>query len=212
MEITYNFNVNIGPPKNINTSEHWDRIQTIENKETWRIYPETNKRIVEIIGSNKEVLEVGCGVGILLKQIKANNNKVTGIDISAVAISLLKENGINGVQSILPNIPLNDNCFDVVVGTEILEHMDNDKELLIQCNRVCKSGGKIIFVVPDNCLGPEDEPEHIRKYTPEDFQKLLSSVSKKVLVERFTDKFITPFRGRTMNISIPCLIGIVTKD
>ncbi|MEK6938331.1 MAG: class I SAM-dependent methyltransferase, partial [Nanoarchaeota archaeon] len=191
---------------------YWDRIWKIENKETWRIYPETNKRIIEVIGSNKEVLEVGCGVGILLKQIKANSNKVTGIDISAFAISLLKEDGINGIQSVLPNIPLNDNSFDVVVGTEILEHMDNDKELLIQCDRVCKNGGKIIFVVPDNCLGPEDEPEHIRKYTPEEFQKLLSSVSRKVLVERFTDKFIAPFRGKAMNISIPLLIGIVTKE
>jgi 2-polyprenyl-3-methyl-5-hydroxy-6-metoxy-1,4-benzoquinol methylase len=214
MDFSYSFNIGHEPPKtkNINTSEYWDEIWKIESRETWRIYPETNKRIVEIIGSNKEVLEIGCGVGVLLKQIMNNNNEVTGIDISSFAISLLKEDGIRGIQSILPNIPLDDNIFDIVVGTEILEHMDNDKELLMQCNRVCKNGGKIIFVVPDNCLGPDEESEHMRKYTYGELHQLLSLVSKDVFIQKFTDSFTTIFKGRKINISIPQLIGIITKE
>lgn len=214
MDISYNFTSNIGEigRQNINTSDYWDKIWKNEGSETWRIYPETNKRILEIIGSNKEVLEVGCGVGILLKQIRNNKNKATGIDISSFAVSLLEKEGMRGIQSVLPNIPLEDNSFDIVVGTEILEHMDDDKELLMQCNRVCKNGGKIIFVVPDNCLGPDAEQEHMRKYTFDEFKEVLSSISKDVSVQRFTDRFIANFRGETVSIAIPLLMGVIIKE
>lgn len=214
MDISYTvtFNDERIEHQNINTSDYWDKIWKNEGSETWRIYPETNKRILEIIGSNKEVLEVGCGVGILLKQIMNNQNKATGIDISSFAVSLLEKKGMRGIQSVLPNIPLEDNSFDIVAGTEILEHMDDDKELLMQCNRVCKRGGKIIFVVPDNCLGPDAEQEHIRKYTFDEFKELLSSISKEVSVQRFTDRFVTSFRGEIINIAIPLLMGIAIKE
>lgn len=214
MDVSYTITSNIGQleHQNINTSDYWDKIWKNEGSETWRIYPETNKRILEIIGSNKEVLEVGCGVGILLKQIMNNQNKVTGIDISSFAVSLLEKEGMRGIQSVLPSIPLEDNSFDIVVGTEILEHVDNDKELLIQCNRVCKNGGKIIFVVPDNCLGPDAEQEHMRKYTFDEFKEVLSSISKEVSVQRFTDRFVTNFRGETVNIAIPLLMGVIIKE
>ncbi len=198
--------------QNINTDEYWNRIWENESRDTWRIYPETNKRILESIGSNKEVLEVGCGVGILLKQIQSNKNVVTGIDISSFAVSVLNEDGMNGIQSVLPNIPLNDNSFDVVVGTEILEHLDNDKELLVQCHRVCKKGGRIIFVVPNDCLGPDEEPEHMHKYNQDEFKELLSSVSTDVTINGFVDQFTTDFRGKIINLSIPVLMGIITKE
>ncbi len=158
------------------------------------------------------MLEVGCGVGILLKQIMDNKNKTTGIDISQYAISLLKEQGMEGIQSVLPRIPFDDSSFDAVVGTEILEHMDDDRELLVQCIRVCKKGGKIIFAIPDDRLGPEREKEHMRKYTYDDFNKLLSSVSKNVSVHSFTDTFSAEFKGKTIRISLPVLIGIIIKE
>ena len=135
-----------------------------------------------------EVLELGCGVGVLAGKLQEFGNSVTGLDISEAAIAQLP-NEVKGVVSVLPNIPFPDDSFDVVVATEVLEHLDDDNACVEEVVRVLRPGGRAYFAVPNNCLGPDEEPEHLRKYTPESLESLLEPHGY-VFTETFIDEFV----------------------
>lgn len=190
-----NPNVNLQP-------NYWNEIWDKEGQGTWRRYPGCFGRICWAVGHFNEVLELGCGTGILARQLLAFANTVTGLDISEVAIAQLPKE-VKGVVSILPDIPFPDSSFDVVVGTEVLEHIDDDEGCVREAVRVLHPGGRAYFAVPNNCLGPDEEPEHVRKYTPESLQALLSPYGD-VFIEAFVDQFI-PRQGQM--IALPTLLA-----
>lgn len=174
--------------KNLNLQpNYWNQIWEKEGTETWRRYPGCFGRICWAVGHLNEVLELGCGLGILARQLLQFGNTVTGLDISEAAITHLPEE-IKGVVATLPDLPFPDYSFDVVVATEVLEHIDNDDACIKEVVRVLRPGGRAYFAVPDNCLGPEEEPEHVRKYTPETLEALLSPYGY-VFMETFVDEF-----------------------
>lgn len=167
---------------------YWDRIWTQEGTATWRRYPGCFGRICWAVGHFNQVLELGCGTGVLARQLVEFGNIVTGLDISQAAIAQLPPE-IQGIVATLPEIPLPDHSFDVVVATETLEHLEDDRACLQAAVRVLRPGGRAYFAVPNNCLGPEEEPEHLRIYTPEFMQALLSPYGD-VFLETFVDEFV----------------------
>jgi SAM-dependent methyltransferase len=190
-------NINLQP-------DYWNQIWQKESVATWRRYPGCFGRICWAVGHFNEVLEIGCGVGVLSQQLLNFGNSVTGLDISESAIAQLPPE-IRGVVATLPNIPLPDNSFDVVVGTEVLEHIDNDQACIEEAMRVLRPGGRAYFAVPDNCLGPDEEPEHVRKYTPEALQNLLKPHGD-VFIDAFVDQFAA---AENCLIGLPTLLAVV---
>jgi SAM-dependent methyltransferase len=176
-------------PSNVNLQPgYWDQIWEKEGTATWRRYPGCFGRICWAVGHFNEVLELGCGTGILARRLLDFGNTVTGLDISETAIAQLPSE-IKGVVATLPDIPLPDGSFDVVVATETLEHIENHQACVAEAVRVLRPGGRAYFAVPDNCLGPDEDPEHLRKYTPETIEVLLSPYGH-VFIETFIDEFV----------------------
>jgi SAM-dependent methyltransferase len=166
---------------------YWNPIWEEEGINSWRSYPGCFGRICWAVGHFYQVLELGCGTGILARKLFQFGNIVTGLDISETAIAQLPKE-IKGVVSVLPEIPFPDHSFDVVVATEVLEHIDDDHTCIKEAVRVLKPGVRAYFAVPNNCLGPEEEPEHLRKYTPETLEELLLPYGD-VFLETFIDEF-----------------------
>jgi SAM-dependent methyltransferase len=173
-------NINLQP-------NYWNQVWNREGSATWRRYPGCFGRICWAVGHCNEVLELGCGTGVLARQLSDFGNTVTGLDISEVAIAQLPKE-IKGVVSTLPNIPFSEYSFDVVVATETLEHIDDDQACVREAVRVLRPGGRAYFAVPNDCLGPDEEPEHVRKYTPDTLEALLSPYGY-IFMETFVDEF-----------------------
>jgi 2-polyprenyl-3-methyl-5-hydroxy-6-metoxy-1,4-benzoquinol methylase len=189
------------------TDEYYEEAWKREGVNTWRVYPGCFNRISWFVGSGKKVLDIGCGVGVLLEKLKANGNKCTGIDISQTAVEIVRNKGIDAFYWNVPPLKFVKNKFDFVIATEFFEHIEDDLFLLEECARVCKKGGWIIVGVPNNVLGPEQEKEHVRKYDMLSLCKLLSNVSDDFYVEAFDDEFTSP---RLSNpICLPTLLGRV---
>ncbi|MBW4472192.1 MAG: class I SAM-dependent methyltransferase [Stenomitos rutilans HA7619-LM2] len=167
---------------------YWDGIWQQERDVTWRQYPGCFGRICWAIGHFNEVLELGCGTGVLARRLLGFGNAVTGLDISATAIAQLPPE-ITGIVATLPDIPLPDHSFDVIVATETLEHIEDDRGCIERAVQVLRPGGRLYVAVPNDCLGPEEEPEHLRKYTPEAIEALLSPYGQ-VFIETFVDEFV----------------------
>jgi 2-polyprenyl-3-methyl-5-hydroxy-6-metoxy-1,4-benzoquinol methylase len=67
-----------------------------------------------------------------------------------------------------------DSTFDVVIASQVLEHVIRRRRFVEEIDRVLKPGGRAFIFVPDDCLGPIDEPEHVIKYTADTLRRFLS--------------------------------------
>lgn len=161
---------------NINTPDYWDKIWEAEGENTWRDFANKYQYIISLVPQDARVLDIGCGVGLLLRKLKEAKPGIqgTGADISAKAVAFVEKHGFAGVVGGFPTLPLAEGCFDVVLATEVLEHLSQPDEAVREIARLLAPGGKAIITVPDDCLGPEVEVQHLRQYNRDSFQAQLA--------------------------------------
>jgi SAM-dependent methyltransferase len=161
--------------------------------------------IVQEVGKEKNVVELGCRFGGLLKHF-VEGNKVTGADIDRTALKQCAD--MYGITTYLADLndrlPFRDAEFDVVVLSEVLEHLPYPTITLSEAARICKPQGKLVGSVPNayrlkNRLrfligGPvELDPTHLHHYSAELLERTLS--------KHFADVYIRLVSGRLVFLS-----------
>ena len=101
----------------------------------------------------KEVLDIGCGGGILCEALSELGANVTGIDVSEKIINIAKIHGekINSkvkykqisASELIDQGKLD--SFDVITCLEMLEHVPNPWETIRNCSSLLKQDGDIFF-------------------------------------------------------------------
>lgn len=102
------------------------------------------------IRKDSRILDIGCGDGNV-SQLYLPKGKVTGLDISPLALKLAAQKGIKTVLhdlNILP-LPFSANSFDVIILTDVLEHVLDPLGLLKDLNRILSPRGQVIITVPN---------------------------------------------------------------
>ncbi len=98
-----------------------------------------------------DILDVGCGGGIVCEPMARMGGNITGIDADDAAIKVAVEHAAQTGLDITYNASSTDEQtklikqYDVVLALEILEHVDNVTAFISQCVDLCKTGGIIIF-------------------------------------------------------------------
>ena len=100
-------------------------------------------------------LDVGCGGGILSERLARLGATVTGIDASENAIKIANEHATKSrlkinYRCMSTGDLLNSNKkflnnFDLVIASEVIEHVNNRNLFLSDISNLCRSGGIIIF-------------------------------------------------------------------
>lgn len=97
------------------------------------------------------ILDVGCGEGFTLNRLKENGigKKLEGIEYKKEAIELGKKTypDIKITEGSIYNLPYKDNSFDLVLCTEVLEHLDDPSKALEELIRVSKK--YLVLSVPN---------------------------------------------------------------
>lgn len=89
--------------------------------------------------------DIGSGDQFFISQLQ----KLTNQKIYAVDIAYLDEVAENkGIVSLKNISTLEDNSIDCLVAMDILEHVENDEELLAEMHRKLKKDGRILITVP----------------------------------------------------------------
>lgn len=103
------------------------------------------------INKNSKVIDVGCGSGVLGEEIiKKFNCRVDGLEINPQAIKASKEKGLKIIESDLEQKwNQEENYYDFLFGTEIIEHVINTDNFVEESYRILKPGGKIILTTPN---------------------------------------------------------------
>lgn len=158
-----------------NTPEYWDKIWKSPKRRTEKYAMQwTWWRIKE--AKAKSVLDVGCGNGRMLFGVK-DKCETFGIDISPVAIKRMKDSyGVDGAVMNAYDVDKIDRTFDFVVCNHTLEHIWGDEEVVRKCKDKLNDGGTFLAAVPNDMSGPEEEPEHVRKYDEKMLRALLEKV------------------------------------
>lgn len=111
------------------------------------------------VGENGRVLDVGCGNGIISMHLGQQGFNVTGIDVSEKTIQTARQNNpfpnvtfrVQSAEELMASGAL----FDVIVCSEVLEHLHNPGALLETLNNSLTDRGILIVTVP-NGRGPRE--------------------------------------------------------
>jgi ubiquinone/menaquinone biosynthesis C-methylase UbiE len=94
---------------------------------------------------NKRVLEVGCGTGLILRNVDRVASHAVGIDISPGMLELATERGLDVVHGDATALPFDDNTFDVVYSFKVLAHVQDIDRALREMVRVTRRGGVLLL-------------------------------------------------------------------
>jgi 2-polyprenyl-3-methyl-5-hydroxy-6-metoxy-1,4-benzoquinol methylase len=120
-----------------------------------------DKLTVEIIDSIEAALpssgsacDIGCGVGDLLCELRRRRPElsVSGLDFSGKAVegaARALPDGAFRQFEIGQTLPYDTASFDVVLCTDVLEHLEYPKLIAAELVRICRPGGVVVIVVPD---------------------------------------------------------------
>ena len=98
------------------------------------------------------------------------------LDVSGEALTRLRQYGGLPAQSDVTALPYHDATFDLVCAFDVVEHVENDQEILRELRRVSRAGAAIVFSVP---LDPgrwsafDDLVGHVRRYEATALQDLM---------------------------------------
>jgi len=94
------------------------------------------------------IVDVGCGTGATAAQLR-QYGMVIGVDISPLALSWSRQRGLdNLLLSAAERLPIAHESVDVIVATDILEHLEDDIAVLKEFYRVLKPSGYVVVTVP----------------------------------------------------------------
>lgn len=161
--------------------------------------------VVDFTGYNgKQLLEVGCGIGIDLVRFAKHGAIAIGVDLAEVAVGLARKNfelhGLRGDIQTMDgeHLQFPDQSFDVVYAHGVLQYTNDPAAMIGEIYRVLKPGGEAILMVYNRyswlnllCklfgvkLEHEDAPV-FRKYSIRDFRTMVSGFSRvEIIPERF---------------------------
>jgi 2-polyprenyl-3-methyl-5-hydroxy-6-metoxy-1,4-benzoquinol methylase len=173
----------------------------------------------------KQLLEVGCGLGIDLVRFARHGVLVTGIDLAEESIRLARAHvALNGLEADLRTmngeaLRFRDASFDVVYAHGVLQYTSDAQRMVCEIYRVLKPGGEAILMVYNRyswlnllaalcgvALEHEDAPV-LKKYSIREFRGLLRGFSQvQIIPERFPVK-TRLHRGMKATLYNTCFVG-----
>lgn len=136
------------------------------------------------------LLDAGCGEGFVAEALAARlpGVAITGVDVDDAAVAFARARSHGGVAygvASLDALPFGDGAFDVVVCTEVLEHLAAPDRALFELRRVARRA--VVVTVPREpifrrllavgmALGFSPDPGHVNFWTPAQFARWLRLV------------------------------------
>lgn len=174
------------------------------NNFTYRfIIREVEKILSEIKKDNVKILDYGCGVGTLAFYLASTKNNITGIDISPMSIKLCnrsaREMGLGERIRFIINTDFwrklknINNKFDLVICSEVIEHVRNDTKLLEKLSGVLNKKGYVLLTVPSKnaplfrigfAKSFDRKVGHLRRYDSSQLTQKLKNMNLRIVKVR----------------------------
>jgi SAM-dependent methyltransferase len=114
------------------------------------------------------VLDAGCGTGRNLVEFGALG-ATAGVDPSPDAVAFCHRRGLDSVRlGGLEALPFGGGEFDLLLASDVLEHVQDDHGALVELRRVAADGASLVITVPAYewmWSEHDDQMHHVRRYT-----------------------------------------------
>jgi ubiquinone/menaquinone biosynthesis C-methylase UbiE len=140
------------------------------------------------LADGARVLDIGCGTGYGTAELAQRARSATGIDISADAIVYARQHypAATFVAASATSVPFPAASFDLITAFEVIEHLDNWHELLIEARRLLDPSGTFLVSTPNKLYYAESRakdgpnPFHTHEFEFEEFRDALAAVFPRV--------------------------------
>lgn len=105
---------------------------------------ELEAEFVRRYAAHRDVLEVGCGTGLVLQRIQQFAKSARGVDLSPGMLEKARQRGLDVVEGSATALPFADASFDVTCSFKVLAHVPEIEKALSEMARVTRPGGCII--------------------------------------------------------------------
>jgi SAM-dependent methyltransferase len=200
--------------------EHYERAYIVRDTMNPKLLYDYHKHFLKIhknFPKSTKVLDLGCGTGDLLAELKKRGCKVWGVDIDKNAINFVKkyfklENAypMSAEEFFrLPNLPK----FDLIMFFEFLEHLDNPLDFIENVKKLLKEDGVIILSTPSrerifaNLFGCDFPPHHLTRWN----EKAISNLFKKIDFEIIRISYVDQLKFLLESLNDKIRLGLVFK-
>jgi len=174
-------------------------------------YAWVQKYLAGRIHGGAEILSVGCGPGVILRQVCALNASIraTGLDISAERVQEAKERNrgnaqANFVRGDAQAMDFASNSFDVVYARMLMEYLKDKEGAVQEMARVCKPGGTVLLQDLDGQLLWHYPEDPVVQGTVEKVVRALSSTGFDPFVGRKLFSFAHGAGLKNIDVQVEC--------
>ncbi|MBX2832175.1 MAG: class I SAM-dependent methyltransferase [Rhodospirillales bacterium] len=153
-----------------------------------------------------KVLDIGLSSGANMEMLQDMGiGEIHGVDFSDEAVQFCSARGLKNVRKgSVTELPFEENSFDLVLATDIIEHVDDHKTAIAEIKRVLKPSGIALLTVPAYkwmWSYHDDACHHKRRYTAGSFRKLVASSGMRELKSYYFNFVLLPiiFLGRKVS-------------
>lgn len=180
----------------------YDELWEIEQRHWWF---QARRHIVwslirrYVVGADKRrlrICDLGCGTGGNLAAL-ADRHDVTGVEFSPQALEYARQRLGDrvGSGSLPDGVDLPDASFDVVLLTDVLEHIEDDTNSARTALRLLRRGGIVVATVPAYqwLYSPHDvRHHHFRRYGRRQFRELWTQPDVDILLLSYYNALLFP--------------------
>ncbi|MBN2574033.1 MAG: methyltransferase domain-containing protein [Deltaproteobacteria bacterium] len=131
------------------TQGYYDRFSASYERERHRGYhrliDDLELDLVRRYGAGRDILEAGCGTGLLLVEATRVGRSAIGLDLSRGMLARARERGLTVVQASLTQLPLPDASVDLAYSMKVLAHVLPIRQAVAELARVTRPGGHLLL-------------------------------------------------------------------
>ena len=153
-------------------------------------YLDTNIMFLHAVKQGR-VLDVGCGNGGRLELLKKLGWTVKGIDFDRHAVEAAREKGLDADSGELKSMKYPADSFDAVIMSHVIEHVPQPRELLAECVRLLKPGGRLVMLTPNaeslgldyygRCWRGLEPPRHLQIFSQPALEQIVKQAGLNVV-------------------------------
>ncbi|MEW6214874.1 MAG: class I SAM-dependent methyltransferase [Nitrospirota bacterium] len=127
-------------------------------------------KLIKNYHGDTQILDIGCSGGALTRFLRRQGfRRLYGIDNDEKAIEICRQKGIIDVHvADAGETGFEDQQFDIIIASDVLEHIKDEDKALFEWYRILKPEGKLIIFVPafKFLWSKHDEVnQHYRRYS-----------------------------------------------
>lgn len=173
-------------------------------------------------GKGLDLLEVGCGTGLILEQLASHCRSAKGVDLSPGMLEKATERGLDAILGSATELPFPDASFDVVCSFKVLAHVPDIEKAMAEMLRVTRPRGYVLaefynpysFRALAKRIGPagaisaktREDAVYTRFDAPSEIHRLLPSGSQ--IVDARGVRIVTPVASA---MRVPVLRSVLRK-